>query len=231
MSTENSKVLILNEIKSYYKFKSDVDFSRFLSIAPTTLSSWYKRNTMDYDLIYSKCVDINAEFILSGKGEVKKLALSTKTTNDFSGPSDKKHNLQKIPLYDLEAAAGLVSIFQSSKQNIIDFITIPNMPKCDGAISVTGDSMYPLLKSGDIVLYKILRDLLHGIFFGEMYLLSLDVDDEEMITVKFVQRSELGTDYVKLVSENRHHSPKDVPIKMIRAMALVKASIRINSMN
>lgn len=143
--------------------------------------------------------------------------------------SGKKHSMQKIPLYDIEAAAGLVSVFDN-KQNIIDFISIPNLPKCDGALPITGDSMYPLLKSGDIVMYKRLQDITHGILYGEMYLLSLAIDDEEMITVKFVQKSELGLDHIKLVSQNSHHSPKDVPMKMIRAMALVKASIRINTM-
>lgn len=39
-------------------------------------------------------------------------------------------------------------------QTPIDYIHIPNLPRCDGAIYVVGDSMYPLLKSGDIVLYK-----------------------------------------------------------------------------
>ena len=35
--------------------------------------------------------------------------------------------------------------------------------------------------------------------------------------------------YVKLVSQNPHHADKDVAINRIRAIALVKASIRMNS--
>lgn len=43
------------------------------------------------------------------------------------------------------------------------------------------------------------------------------------------QKSEKGDDYVKLVSYNeKHHPAKDVALKKIRAMAAVKASIRIN---
>jgi hypothetical protein len=34
---------------------------------------------------------------------------------------------------------------------------------------------------------------------------------------------------VKLVSHNQHHEPKDIPISMIRALALVKASVRYNT--
>ena len=88
--------------------------------------------------------------------------------------------------------------------------------------------MYPLLKSGDIVLYKQLRDL-DDIFWGDMYLLSIDMDGEEYVTVKYIQRSE-REGYVKLVSQNQHHADKEIEMRRIRALALIKASIRMNSM-
>ena len=87
--------------------------------------------------------------------------------------------------------------------------------------------MYPLLKSGDIVLYKQLHDI-DDIFWGDMYLLSIDIDGEEYVTVKYIQKSD-REGYVKLVSQNVHHADKDVEIARIRAIALVKASIRMNS--
>ena len=137
--------------------------------------------------------------------------------------------LQSVPLYSMEATAGLVPLFeQQSAHTPINYIHIPNLPKCDGAVYVAGDSMYPLLKSGDIVLYKQLHDL-EDIFWGDMYLLSIDMDGEEYITVKYVQRSERDG-YVRLVSQNPHHADKDIDMKRIRAIALVKASIRMNSM-
>ena len=112
---------------------------------------------------------------------------------------------------------------------VLDTIKIPHLPKCDGAISITGDSMYPLLKSGDMVLYKEVP--LDSIFYGEMYLLAYQIDGwEEYITVKYVQKSELGDDYLKLVSQNQHHQPKDVKKAQITAIAIIKASIRINTM-
>ena len=82
--------------------------------------------------------------------------------------------------------------------------------------------MYPLLKSGDIVLYKQLKDL-GDIFWGDMYLLSIDLDGEEYITVKYIQKSD-REGYVKLVSQNPHHADKEVAVDRIRALALVKAA-------
>ena len=107
-------------------------------------------------------------------------------------------------------------------------LPLPNLPKCDGAIYIVGDSMYPLLKSGDIVLYKQLHDI-GDVFWGDMYLLSIDIDGEEYVTVKYIQKSD-RKGYVKLVSQNPHHADKEVEIARIRALALVKASIRMNSM-
>lgn len=124
---------------------------------------------------------------------------------------DSIHEIQEVPLYDLEATAGLQELFSGGKSavQILDTIKIPHLPKCDGAISITGDSMYPLLKSGDMVLYKEIP--LDSIFYGEMYLLSYKIDDwEEYVTVKYVQKSDLGDEYLKLVSQNQHHQPKDV---------------------
>ena len=171
------------------------------------------------------------------KPNVQKIVTNEESPyNIVSLPSNRKtkdavYPIQEIPLYDLVATAGLKELFSGGKSatQVLDTIKIPHLPKCDGAISITGDSMYPLLKSGDMVLYKEVP--LDSIFYGEMYLLAYQIDDwEEYITVKYVQKSELGDDYLKLVSQNQHHQPKDVLKAHITAIAIIKASIRINTM-
>lgn len=173
----------------------------------------------------------NYEWLLTGKGKMlKDDGNQLQVISNNRKTQDVKCEVQEIPLYDLEATAGLKELFASgSPARILDTIKIPNLPKCDGAITVTGDSMYPLLKSGDIVLYR--ETDLENIFFGEMYLLSVQLDEwDEFITVKYIQKSEKGEEYVKLVSQNLHHQPKDIHLSKISALAMVKASIRINTM-
>ena len=92
-----------------------------------------------------------------------------------------------------------------------------------------GDSMYPLLKSGDIVLYKEINNASGCLLWGEMYLLSFTLDGEDYITIKYVQKSEVEG-FVRLVSHNPHHAPQEIPRDSIRAVALVKASVRFNTM-
>ena len=189
--------------------------------------------------IIENCPEINPEWLLTGKkpmlknlNSVTDVNLSTEPTKVYKLKTDIIKEKQMVPLYDIQASASIVSLFRdTSHQKPIDHISIPNLPKCDGAIYVSGDSMYPLLKSGDIIMYKKLSPCLDNIFWGEMYLVSLTNDDgEEFVMVKWVQKSDNGDDYIKLVSENRHHQSKDFHLKNVKGLALIKASVRINSM-
>jgi phage repressor protein C with HTH and peptisase S24 domain len=178
---------------------------------------------------------LSADWLLTGSGNMfksKNLDLVMDETEVYPLKTDKKIKSQIIPLYDIEASAGIVTLFSDSSQiTPIDFIQVPGLPKCDGAVKVNGDSMYPLLKSGDIVMYKQVNNIKDGIFWGEMYLISIDHDGDDMVTVKYIKKSEKGDNYIKLVSQNSHHQERDVLLKKVRALALIKASIRINSMS
>lgn len=183
--------------------------------------------------------ELSPDYVLLDRGEMLRgeyedlqnnpLSLD-EPTQRYMLKTDKLLGGQSIPLYNTNAAAGLTRTF-SDKPDILDYISIPNLPKCDGAIYITGDSMYPLLKSGDIVAYKKINDINNGIFWGEMYLLSFLLDGDDFTMVKFIQKSEKGTKFVKLVSQNQHHQDRDIAVKDITALALIKASIRFNSMN
>lgn len=242
-----SKKIILDAIKNHYKFKSNTEFAAFLGIAPQTLSSWYSRDSIDYDLIYAKCVDIDANWLITGQGEMLKSDSKSKnysqqldTLNQVSESEISIYKLktdyygverQMIPLYEIDASAGLNMLFSNQNTQIpLDYITVPNAPKCDGALFVRGDSMYPLLKAGDIICYKTIQNI-ENIVFGEMYLLDLDNGDDQYLTVKYVQKSEKGDKYIKLVSENKYHADKDEPVKNIRTLGIVKLTIRYNTIS
>lgn len=186
----------------------------------------------------NKFINISGDWIITGYGTMFKQGLNNLSVvgepkEVYKLKTDKLINdHQQIPLYNLEATAGIVTLFRDSQETQpIDFIQIPNLPKCDGALYVTGDSMYPLLKSGDIIMYKQIHNIQDGIYWGEMYLISVDQDGDELVLVKYIQKSEKGDNYIRLVSQNQHHQDKDVKLSKIKALALVKASIRINSMS
>lgn len=198
---------------------------------PFAKGTTIKTDTLEKFL--SVFTDLNLERLISSQGEIIKENSNSlnEATNVYKLRTDRTEDHQNIPLYNLEASAGLVALFNSQHDaKPVDYLRIPNLPKCDGALTVTGDSMYPLLKSGDIIMYKQLGNEIANIFFGEMYLVSIDLGGDEYVSVKWVHRSDKGERYIKLVSENHHHQPKDVALNKVRALALVKASVRINAM-
>ena len=70
----SDKSLILNRLKIALKCKTNADLAKQLGIAPNTLTNWYKRNTLDYDLIFSKCVHLSVDWLLTGEGNMLRSA-------------------------------------------------------------------------------------------------------------------------------------------------------------
>lgn len=143
--------------------------------------------------------------------------------------TDHKLESQDIPLYDLSATAGLMAIFNDNHISPDDYLRIPNLPPVDGAIYLRGESMTPLLKSGDIIIFKRLALSLDSILWGQIYLLSFIAGGDFFTVVKYVQKSDTP-DCIRLVSHNDRFQPKDIPLSSIQALAIVKASITFHTM-
>lgn len=220
-------------------------FSNKVGVSPSTIATAIARNKgVNTDLIQKILfvyTNISSEWLLTGRGsmfknevkgekeeiEEKKRELSIYNLKTDYYETDK----QRIPLYELSMSAGLSILFASQITQVpLDYITIPNAPKCDGAMFVRGDSMYPVLKSGDIACYKHIESL-DDIYYGEIYLLDMEVAGDQHLTTKYIQKSELGDEYLCLVSHNKNHSPKDVHKSSIRALAIVKLSIRYHTLS
>lgn len=58
--------MVLDRIKQYYSLKSNADLARFLGVAPNTITNWYGRKTFDLDVVYTKCVDVDFNWLLTG---------------------------------------------------------------------------------------------------------------------------------------------------------------------
>jgi phage repressor protein C with HTH and peptisase S24 domain len=239
----------IERLKKYIDYKgfNNSSFEKENGLSNGYIATQLKRNADLGEGVLNKildnCLDMDPLWVLTGKGSMLKSEkaydalegnnmVHEPKTSYFKLKTDNNEQNQAVPLYDIQASASVVALFKDSmSESPIDHISIPNLPKCDGAIYVSGDSMYPLLKSGDIIMYKKIGTSIDNMFWGEMYLVSLINDDgDEFVMVKWLHKSELGSEYVKLVSENRHHQPKDFHIKNIKGLALIKASVRVNSM-
>ena len=190
------------------------------------------KRPMGKQFVHSFCVhfpEISEKWLLTGDGEMLISATTVQADHTFPLRTDRNLTVQDIPLYDFDAAAGLVAIFNDLHAEPIDYLRIPNLPVVDGAIFVRGESMSPLLKSGDIVMYKKKELSLDSILWGEIYLLSFQSDGDSYTAVKYIQKSE-APGMVRLASFNPTFAPKDIPMESITALALVKASLTFHTM-
>lgn len=233
MKTFSSKEVI-ERLKIALNLSSDNALAETLGVSKATLSNWKSRNSIDIPLLFSKCEHLSVDWLLTGSGAM--LKPTTQEPQVKVKPiyqpryTEKKEDTQEVYLYDFKATAGLKALFDNNKQNIIDTIKIPNLPKCDGAIHIMGDSMYPELKSGDIILYKQQLLDINNLLYGEMYILSYNIDGEDYIVVKYIRKSDKGEPFISLGSENPAYAARDIDFRCITALALVKASVRINCM-
>lgn len=173
--------------------------------------------------------EISEEWLLTGEGEMLISSSSVSAQQTFPLRTDRKLEVQTVPLFDFDAAAGLVAIFNDLHAEPIDYLRIPNLPAVDGAMFVRGESMTPLLKSGDIVMYKKKELSMNSILWGEIYLLSFVTDGDSYTAVKYIRKSE-QPGMVCLASFNPDFAPKDIPMSSITALALVKASLTFHTM-
>ncbi len=181
-----------------------------------------------YDMLHSivdnSVLNISSDWLLRGIGPMQRHKIEFVHTPPYTDVGK-----ETIPIYDINAAANLQTLFASENmQHVLGEIKIPNAPDCDGAIYVRGDSMYPLVKSGDMVSYKQLYSL-DSLISGEMYVVDFHSEGNDFLVIKYVKWEEKG-ESLRLISYNTHHQEMVIPASAVRAIALIKIVIRINSM-
>lgn len=224
---------ILERIKQVKGFRTQIEIAKFLEVSKGTVSNWLTRNSVDFPLIINKLEGIDLNWLLTGKGLPQHTpnfcndrVASGGVQTLYNPKTPETADDRSVTLYDVTAAANLKTLFANKNQYALGKIVIPNIPACDGAIYVSGDSMYPILKSGDIIGYKEIFNF-NNVIFGEIYIVAFDLDGNEYLAVKYVNRSE-KENCIKLVSYNNHHDPMDIPLDHISTMAIVKFMIRKN---
>ena len=217
------KTLVLDRIKSFYKLKGNADLARFLGVAPNTITNWYGRKTFDLDTIYTKCVDVNLDWLLTGEGSMLRANKSEeKKEGDIPVARPASSPMEGIPLIPVSAMAGVFAGEQTVLEYECERFVIPTFKGAEFLISVKGSSMYPKYNSGDIVACKRLP--MNDIFFQWNKVYVLDTDQGPLI-----KRVKPGSDkeHVLIVSDNERYEPFELPLDRIHHVALVIGVIRL----
>lgn len=212
------KLLILNKIQEHYSFKKDAQFAEYLGIPAQNLSKWKLRNTFDAELIYTKCTQINPEWLLTGTGNMLK--------SEVVLAKVAKDNKKGIPLLPFDAFAGIGDSTVSGVQ-FEGIEELYNVPLFDGIhvdfmISVRGSSMYPKYSSGDVVACRIVNEILF-VQWNKVYVID---SESQGIMMKRLKKS----DHVERIickSDNKDYDDFEVPLSDVRKIALVVGVIRL----
>ncbi len=214
---------MLEALISHFTNGNKAQFAKQLGVSPQTISAWIARNTFDSELLYTKCRYINPSWLLTGEGN---MLTSTKNIQDVEPkreaipamegmPSD----IKPIPLVTEHAAAGFGNeCFAIHESDVKDYYVIPKFRfnHVDFMIEVSGLSMYPHFKSGDVIACTILHEAKY-IQWNRCHVIATR---EQGILVKRIMPSE-KEECFKIVSDNKDFPPFDLPKEEITGIALV----------
>lgn len=141
-------------------------------------------------------------------GTDQRLVVDKETVDYLQGKARKKKihygaklQYQVVPLYDVQASAGHGSYIGLEK--VVKNYEMPQewLPQKGrlGMVSVTGDSMYPTLNTGD----KVLVDFESGYQSDGLYVIRI----EDTLNVKRLQRMFGG---IKIISDNTLYSEQQI---------------------
>jgi SOS-response transcriptional repressor LexA len=164
--------------------------------------------------IVSVYPEINDVWLITGNGQM--LIEKEKQYREAKG--------MVLPLVPFTAMGGYNEDNWTAFVNSCPLYAVPdiNIP-ADFLIKVGGDSMYPVLCEGDLLVCRMIQELL---FFqwGKTYV----IDTSQGVMVKNVYEDKENPDNILLVSENSEkYPPFAIPRKDIRKIALVVGSLRI----
>lgn len=221
---------MLEALISHFTNGNKAQFAKHLGVSPQTVSAWIARNTFDSELIYAKCRYINPSWLLTGQGNM------LTSTESIQQNVESKHeaisimkgmpsDIKPIPLVTEHAAAGFGNeCFTIEDDDVKDYYVIPKFRfnHVDFMIEVSGLSMYPHFKSGDVIACTILHEAKY-IQWNRCHVIATR---EQGILVKRIMPSE-NEECFKIVSDNKDFPPFDLPKEEITGIALVVGCVSL----
>lgn len=239
---------MVNALIGHFTDGNKAQFAKMLGVSPQTISAWLARNTFDSELIYTKCRYLNADWLLTGEGEM--LKTSTSGADEASCPEEKERKTKKsgekqrkseknsecssriqklpegsmvgIPLIPTSAMAGAFTSDVSIMEYECEHYIIPDFKGADFLIRVKGDSMQPTYYSGDLVACQKIP--MNDIFFQWNKTYVLDTNQGAIIKRVLPGKDD---DHICIVSDNTKYPPFELEKSYLHAIALVRGIIRL----
>lgn len=219
---------IIDRIRQYLDFKgiSDYRFEKELSLSKGYIN---KAKNPTSDVLMKICgiyTDISPEWLVTGKGEMIKNAEREQKTIEISESAISETKRKGALIYDIDATCGLSGRdIEFTDEKVIGSIDAPEINPDSKIIFATGDSMLPLIASGDRV---VIRKIESWDYFnyGQVYLIITN----EYRLIKRVRRHPKDSDNLILLrSENPDYDDIDLPKREIVHLFIVENILSIKN--
>jgi len=200
----------LEAIIAHYSDGKPSVFAKMIGVAPSTISSWLSRDTIDYDLLFAKCEKLSSDWLLTGKGAMlKEENVPAKVSFDPAVGT---------PYYDVDFIGGFNEIFNNQTTVPACNVLVPGFEKASVWCNVTGHSMEPKINHGDII--ALHECSINDIQYGEIYAVVLDT----IRTIKILRRGSTP-DMLRYVPINQEYDEQEFGISRIIRVFEVLGSI------
>ncbi len=209
----------LERLVEYYGNGNKSHFAKILGVKAQTINTWLSRNTYDTELIFAKCDNINASWLLSGEGNM----LRSESEKEEKLPSVNQ-TYEGAPYFNVDFIGGFDVIVNDQTRNPDFYINYPPYNQ-EGVVwcNLTGHSMEPEISNGDIIALREVTTPIQYLPAGEIY----GIVTEEYRTVKRIRLSQ-KEGFVRLIPSNKSEEfcEQEIPISMILKVYAVLGSIR-----
>lgn len=195
----------LNKIIAYYTDGKPSVFAKKLGVAPSTVSSWLARDTMDYDLIFAKCENISSNWLMTGEGNMLNDYSEPKANAELLGiavPAPREATVA-VRFFEPEPSATFREFCVGVNQTPDTINILPeqsdHIDELSCVFKVSGDSMSPQIHDKAKVLCReVMPSRWHYIRGG---VIAIVYDDR--FVIKRVKKNCLDNgDYIVLSSDN-----------------------------
>ncbi|HWR12461.1 MAG TPA: helix-turn-helix domain-containing protein [Rectinemataceae bacterium] len=160
-------------------------FAKSLGVAPSFISDIERGVKEPSRSLFEKLIEkynVNINWLLGKEEQMISIGESSKPN------SDQPKTDKGVPFYDIDVAAHIAEMFESDVAPSF-FVDFEPFNDCTAYLPSYGDSMFPLIQSGDILAVKKLTNP-DVILWGEAHLIITGPDANNLRTVKLVFQNE-----------------------------------------
>jgi len=203
------------------KWSKQKDCANFLGIRQSSVAGAKKKGS--FPIGWSKKIaqefNVDVDWLLTGKGPMRPGESDPDEVRSYSGDELKKNGFTLVPRYDVQVSLGGGALVDS--EQIVEHLAFKTAwlkkemnlePRKLALISTIGDSMYPTIREGDLLLVDLRR---REVGDDAIYIIRRD----STLVAKRFQRLFDGT--VSIKSDNSIYKEEVVPREAAKELNLI----------